>query len=512
MKTLLTTASRAFREAVHAPIVWIGFAGSVCILLGSLSPAYLPQASPVWDLLRYLNFDGQVSKWVGTVLTLLGLGLLVEAWLQLRPARRAALGLPRLRHWAVLLVVSAPLLLAPPVFSHDAYSYAAQGWLLHNNINPYEVGPGVLPGQFADQVAWEWRQTPAPYGPLALRLSQFLVNTAGFDPIVSTLLQRIPALIGVGLIGWCVPRVARWMHVSPAAASWFAVLNPILVMDFIGGMHNDSLMVGLMIFGIWTTMRLTRRSERAPLASSPSRQILPWVLGGALIGLAASIKQPAFLAALGLPFLCLPWTKWTPGQVAYAVARALACLGVAVAVFAAISNATGLGFGWLNAVYVPGTVDTFSPTTVLGYLIQWPLNLTTFDPSGRIAIMTMRTIGWIVFAVGVVILALVHLGRRPLHFTSWSYILFGFAAPALHSWYLLWGGVMFPMTRPRQQWLRFAIVATCVLLSYAALNFSIRNGPWLLALVMIAALALSLLSHELTQNWDETLEEQQRAS
>ncbi|HBX81718.1 MAG TPA: hypothetical protein DEH05_11520, partial [Propionibacteriaceae bacterium] len=66
---------------------------------------------------------------------------------------------------------SLPLLAAPPIFSHDAYSYAAQGWLMYNGLNPYEVGPGTLPGAFADQVAWVWRQTPSPYGPLSLEIS-----------------------------------------------------------------------------------------------------------------------------------------------------------------------------------------------------------------------------------------------------------------------------------------------------------------------------------------------------
>lgn len=71
---------------------------------------------------------------------------------------------------------------APPIFSHDAYSYAAQGWLVHNGINPYDAGPGVLPGSFADQVSWVWRDTPAPYGPLSLQLQHLVVELTGFRP------------------------------------------------------------------------------------------------------------------------------------------------------------------------------------------------------------------------------------------------------------------------------------------------------------------------------------------
>lgn len=487
------------RDAATTRTVWVGFVGSFCILVGSLSPAYLPQASPVWDVLYALRLDGDVVRWAGTILTLFGLFLLVEAWLRLRPTRREARGRRQLRHWAVLVIMAFPLVIGPPTFSHDAYSYAAQGWMLHNGINPYEVGPGVLPGQFADQVSWEWRDTPAPYGPLALRISHLLVLIGGFDPIWSTLLQRVPALIGVALIGWCVPRIARWMRVSPSAASWFAVLNPILIIDFIGGMHNDSLMVGLMVLGIWLAMRLSGPSE----LERRGRAILPWLPGAVLVGMAAAIKQPAILAAVSLPFIAQTWASWRPGPTLWAALRCVVSLGVAAATFAAISLWSGLDFGWVNAVHVPATVDTVSPTTIVGYMIQIPINQLGIDPTGRAAIMAMRAVGWGLFGIGVVVLAIRLLGRKPLHFTSWSFIWFGLCAPALHSWYMLWGGVLFPMTRPAQKWLRAAIVITVVLLGYAAMNFSLRNGPWMLAVLMIAAIYWSVHSHELQQRWTD---------
>lgn len=486
----------ALHDAATTRTVWVGFVGSLCVLAGSVSPAYLPQASPMWDVLYAMRLAGPIARWAGTILTLIGLFLLVEVWLRLRPARRQVRGQKQLRHWAVLLIIGLPLVIGPPTFSHDAYSYAAQGWLLHNNINPYDVGPGVLPGQFADQVSWEWRDTPAPYGPLSLRLSQLLVVIAGFEPVLSTLLQRIPALLGVVLIGWCTPRIARRVGVSPSAASWFAVLNPILIIDFIGGMHNDSLMVGIMVYGIWLTMKLATPS------AAGLRAWLPWLLGAGLVGLAATIKQPAILAAVALPFLVRRWDSWRPAEVARAALQALMALSAAGAVFATISLATQLDFGWLNAVHVPASVDTVSPSTVIGHLIQLPINLWGIDPTGRAAVLTMRSVGWGVFAVGTVWLAVRHLGQRPLHFISWSFILFGLCAPALHSWYMLWGGVLFPMTRPKQRWLRAAIVVTVVLLGYAAMNFSLRNGPWLLALLMIAGAYWSVHSHELSQSWE----------
>ena len=471
------------QRAASSRAVWAGFAGSLGILIGSLSPAYLPQASPMWDVLRGLGIDGPTTKWVGTVATLLGLMLLLESWFRLRPAKRRAQGRPQLRHWAVLGIISFPLLFGPPIFSHDAYSYAAHGWLIHNNLNPYAVGPGILPGYYADQVAWVWRDTTAPYGPLALWMSHGIVLLAGLDPFLSAVLMRVPALVGVALIGTMVPRIARLVGVDRAAASWFSVLNPILVIDFIGGAHNDSLMTGLMLLGIWLTMRYRR-----------------WWLGALVVGVAAAVKQPAFLTAVALPFLVVPWTSWRPKSVAWAAIRALTSLALSVAVFAGFSFASGLGFGWVNAINVPGMVDTVSPFTVLGHIVQFPINLLGLDPGGgRTAITVFRGIGSVVGVLGIAWFAWRHLGRRPLHFISYSFIWFALCAPAIHSWYLLWGAVLLPMTRPSSRALRAAIVATVVLLGFNAMNFGIRNGLWMLVLILFAATYWTVHSHELSQ-------------
>ncbi|MGO1384874.1 MAG: polyprenol phosphomannose-dependent alpha 1,6 mannosyltransferase MptB [Arachnia sp.] len=486
----------ALGDAWAARAVRFGFLGSVCILIGTLSPAYLPQASPVWTVLNELRWDGAVFRVLGTVFTMVGLGLLLETWLRLRPARRRAMGRPQLRHWAILAIIASPLLIAPPVFSHDAYSYAAQGWMLSNGISPYDVGPSVLPGYFADQVAWVWRDTPAPYGPLALRMSHWIVVLAGYSPFTAAMLMRIPALIGVLFIGWCTPRIARRVGIDAGAASWFVMCNPILIIDFVGGMHNDALMIGLMLLAIWLSLHLRQ-----------------WWLGALLVGMAASIKQPALLTAVALPFLVTPVEGWRDlREVLRAGGRVAASLGLAIGSFAAISVATGLGFGWINAVDVPGMVDTVSPFLVIGYIIQFGVDALGLDATGEMAINVARSVGVVVFIIGAAWLAVRHLGKRPLHFLSWTYLLFAFSAPALHSWYVLWGGALFPMTRPSTKWLRLAVVVTALLLSYSAMNFALRNGFWLLAILLMFVAFESLRGHTLRQKWEPPSGKRERAA
>lgn len=468
--------------AWSVPHVRRGTLGTGLIAIGSLTPAYLPRNSPWWPLMRWAHLDNAPARFVFNLLVLLGVALLVQGWFRLRPdsGSDTPQAYHQLRHWAVLVIWGAPFILAPPIFSHDAYSYAAQGWMIHNGVNPYEVGPGTLPGAFADQVAWVWRFTPAPYGPLALQMSHWLVDLTGFDPYWAALAMRIPALIGVSLIGLLVPRIASMMKVDPAFAAWFAVLNPVLVIDFIGGAHNDSLMMGLVVLAIWVSFVLR-----------PG-----WLIGAAIIGVAAALKQPAFLAAYALPLIRRPWRNWSSSELAVVVGRVLLSFGIAIGVFALISVATGLDFGWLNAVDVPGSVITVSPFTVIGQGLKLLFDLFGWHSAGLAAVRVSRTIGLALIVAVISWLALTRARRRPMSFLSWSYLAVALFSPALHSWYVLWGGLLLPLAKPSPKVVRWAVGTTIVLLSYAAVNISLRNESIALGVAALAAYAWMFYMHE----------------
>lgn len=451
-----------------------GLLGTVLILLGSLTPAYLPQNSPWWGPLRAAHLNTTPVRIIGTFILLIGIGLLVDAWFRLRPTVYAGV-----KHWAVLAIWSLPLLAAPPTFSHDAYSYAAQGWMLVNDVNPYDSGPGVLPGAFADQVAWVWRFTPAPYGPLSLRLQELIVVVSGLQPYLSAVLMRIPALIGVVLIVVLLPRIAHRLGVDPQLTAWFATLNPLLVIDFVGGEHNDALMMGLVVLALWLALKGR------------------WWIGGAVIvGVAASIKQPAFLAAYALPLLTQPMLSWKRSDVLRAVGRILFSCALAIGTFVVISLACRLGFGWLNAVNVPGLVVTVSPSTVIGQGVQLILNYFQLDSSQHAAIRLTRTIGLVITVAGVLLLAVTTARKRPMAFLSWSYLLVAFGGSALHSWYVLWGALLLPLTSPSRRVQRAALWTTIVLLSYSAVNLAWRNGAIALGIAAIVPLAWQVIHHE----------------
>jgi hypothetical protein len=462
----------------HRPVRQACF-GSIAIELGSFTPAYLPQASPIWGWLRSAQLAGPAVKVVGTIIVMAGIWLLVDGWFKLRqPCPNEP------KPWAVLLIWSLPLSFGPPIFSHDAYSYAAQGWLIHNHFNPYAVGPGILPGSFADLVAAVWRDTSAPYGPLSLQISHGLVELSGYYATVAAELQRLPAVVGVVLIAAGLPRLARRLGVDPRRTAWFACLNPLLVIDFVGGAHNDALMMGLVVVALCLA----------------ARGRWWWLLAAGVIGLAAAIKQPAFLAALVLPLLGAPPPDWRrPRQAAAAGWRLVASLALAVGVFVLCSWACGLGFGWIHALDVPGSVATASPTSLIGESIQWVVNQT----SGHAGVVGDRTYIRLAQGIGVIVgfvvtaLIAVWVGRRqPLLALSLSWLVIAALGPALHSWYILWGGLLLPLTPERRQLPRAAVVVTIGLLSYAAINLAWRNGLLAAGVATAALLVWLTLRHE----------------
>ena len=80
----------------------------------------------------------------GLALSAAGLALLTWAWWDLRGAvRREPAGLSRVRRAAA--VWAAPLLLAPPLFSNDGWSYVATGVLTGQGRSPYAWTPAALP-------------------------------------------------------------------------------------------------------------------------------------------------------------------------------------------------------------------------------------------------------------------------------------------------------------------------------------------------------------------------------
>ena len=400
----------------------LGLAGATALALGGVAAGALPREDPFAGipLIGWLRGSEPLALAVGYA----GLALLVVAWLFLGrrigtpdgPGRRSLL--------VTLAVWSAPLCLAPPMFSRDVYSYGAQGWMVHVGASPYFWGPGAIPeNPFLIDVPDLWTHTPAPYGPLFLQLARWVVDLGSDETVPTVLGMRLLALAGVALLIRYVPRLAQHCGVPVDRALWLGVLNPLVLLHFVSGAHNDSLLVGLVVAGLVLVL------DRRP------------ALGVVVCALALLVKAPA---ALALVFIVPVWAQQLTGR--FRLVRAGALVGtVSGAVVGVVSWATGLGYGWIGALNTPGTVRNWlSGTTLLGEAVGL---LTTVvgigdDQTTTEAIKVFRGAG----GLAAIVICLVLLTRIERYGLAGSLGL-GFIAvvalgPVVHPWYLLWGFVL----------------------------------------------------------------------
>src|SRR6478609_2961433 len=228
---------------------WLGLLGSLALAAGGLTSGALPAAATGPAL--------RASGGAGTVLVFAGLAVLTAAWLLLGPPGRRAGGQhPSATRWltTTLACWAAPLLLLPPLFSRDVYSYLAQGAMQAGGLDVYADGPAALGGPVAQQVPPVWQHTPAPYGPGFLLLARAAAPLAD-HPYAGTLLLRLSAVLAVAALTALLPALARRLGTDPADALRLGALNPLVLLHLVAGAHNDAVPLALMLAGLLAATR-----------------------------------------------------------------------------------------------------------------------------------------------------------------------------------------------------------------------------------------------------------------
>ncbi|SHX01850.1 carotene biosynthesis associated membrane protein [Mycobacteroides abscessus subsp. abscessus] len=323
----------AFGRSDEGRPALLGFAGAILIALGGLGAGSTRQHDPLLESMHLSWFRFGHGLVLSSILLWTGVALMLVAWLALgrRVVDRTATDYTMIATTGFWL---APLLLSVPVFSRDTYSYLAQGALLRDGLDPYLVGPVDNPNSLLDNVSPIWTTTTAPYGPAFILVAKFVTMIVGDHVVEGTMLLRLCMLPGLVMLIWAAPRVARHVGANSAAALWICVLNPLVIIHLMGGVHNEMLMVGLMMAAIALTF------ERHPIA------------GVSLIALAVAVKATAGLA---LPFMVWVWMRqlrerhpW--GQVRAWLVATAASGAIFTVVFAVVTVAAGVGLGWLTAL------------------------------------------------------------------------------------------------------------------------------------------------------------------
>ncbi|HVV18216.1 MAG TPA: polyprenol phosphomannose-dependent alpha 1,6 mannosyltransferase MptB [Pseudonocardiaceae bacterium] len=425
-----------------------GTIGSLAILVGCLGAG--------GDLIHDPILGNSPLSWIryghgqqlAQAVLYIGVGLLVWAWVRLGRdiiAKRVA---PR----GVLLTGLswiAPMVIAPPTFTRDVFSYLGQGELSLRGLDPYSVGPSVLGDAIAQNVHPFWQTTPAPYGPLFILLAKGVAWVAGENLIVGVILMRLVLMIGLLLLVLALPGLVRHLGGRLSVAIWLMVASPMTVIHLVGGPHNDLLMVGMLAMGVLLVLEGKH------------------VAGIGLVTLGMAVKATAGVA---LPFLIWVWAARLPGTAKRRFVRAAAAtIGVVIVVFGACMAVARVNFGWIGALHAPTMIVNWVnlPTGVgelthsivgwFGDLPEEPFD-NLFRFLGIAALVVIAVVQWWRARAG---------GPDAVRRGAIVLLAVAILAPPTLPWYLTWGLALFACTPWKRNWMAFtAGLAVLVLLVY----------------------------------------------
>ncbi len=434
-------------------------AGTVCVAAGALGVGWLPLETelltfPLVDALR----GGLTGSLVARALVFLGLALLLQSWLVLGAELRADVSRARELPWILAMWV-VPVLLAPPLFSRDAYSYYVQGRLFAAGFDPTTMGVSAIPGWFQDGADPMWAESPTPYGPLFLAIERAIAEFAHPNAYLAGLLFRLTSVVGVVLLAAMVPRLAEVHGVDPDGAMWLAVLNPMVVMHFVIGVHNDALMAGLLVLAFWlaTTCRCT------------------W--GAVAVGLAVAVKPIAILA---LPFIGLAWAGTRAGWWSRIKAWLLAA-AAAGATLVSVTLVVGAGAGLVSAALgtPAGVLTWLSPTTALGQLVGGAATLLGWSSDAMWAVTILRLVGAVIAVVVIGWLVLVPSDRSATRGAALALGAAVLLGPVVQPWYLLWFLPLFAVTGLTGRQRQAAVLLTAAFTVHGMVESSTNSDNFL---------------------------------
>lgn len=408
-----------------APWLWVAlglFAAMVIVVV------------PMADADGFLEVPPSYFTLLGTVPAHV---LLLLAWWQLGPKWK----------WPLLTAAiwSVPMMFALPLHSRDAYAYAAAGWLANQGADPYltplgEAGePGLL-------VGIHWFETTSVYPGLSLDVFGLLSRLADAHPYWTTVALRLPSVLALVILAFVLPRLARHVGIDPRLALWAGLLNPIMLVQWIGGVHNDALMVALGAAALLAVYDMGWKGWRG------------LVVAGILLGLGMGMKQSAALYGLGV--VAVAWSLRGSVRPGWWRLVAVAVVPGVITVATFVLSTLSRGFGW--SASTAGSPIEATSNAPLSWLAAW-IRYREIVPDD-VANGSVSLLSTMVVAVTVV-LAWVkfgpkghHLGR-PWVFAVLVPALFCLLAPALQPWYLTWLLPLYPFVRVGARWHRWWLIA-----------------------------------------------------
>ncbi|MGH3517736.1 MAG: polyprenol phosphomannose-dependent alpha 1,6 mannosyltransferase MptB [Haloechinothrix sp.] len=465
-----TRATRILQLPSRFPYrtIALGTVGSTLLMLAALGAGGILISDPVLGAgpLSWLRYGH--GKALATATLYLGFGLVVWAWVRLgRYVLRGRVGV------RPVLIASgcwmAPLLISPPLFTRDVFSYLGQGAQLLYGHDPYASGPAVLDElpHVVENVHWLWQTTPAPYGPLFLAVSKGIVSLTGDDVIAGVIVTRLVLLTGLAAMLWALPRLVNHLGGNLPVTMWLAVASPMTVIHLVGGPHNDLLMLGFLTVGVVAALE---RKHAVAIA---------------LVTIGMLIKPTA---ALALPFLVWIWaSRLDAGSRTANFFRAvMPSLGIFGAIFAAgtMVSLGSFNIGWATGLQAPTLiVNWLNFPTGIGQAVGGFARL-FFDVDYSMFIAGARALAAVAlagFAIRQWWLARDGGDRAVLHMGI-TLLAAAILAPPTLPWYLTWGFVILAAFRWSREQLSFVVgVAVFLVLVYYPTGEQGLNNWWFMA-------------------------------
>jgi alpha-1,6-mannosyltransferase len=439
-----------------APRTWLGLVGLAGLLatvvLVALAAASTPKLLPQMFQLGGIGLVGLAGSFgttgihLGTAsLTIVIVAMFASYVITVRSASR----LSPLLVLGAIAALHALMLLAPPLFSTDVFSYqfyGRTGALYH--ANPYLAGPSAFHyDPLYQYIGSKWILTPTVYGPLFTALSYVLTPLSIPASVVAyKAIAAVSSLAVVALV-W---NGARLRGIDPIRAAALVGLNPLIVVYGVGGGHNDLLMLALLLAGI---VFLLQRRERA---------------GGGSMVAAAAIKVTAGLL--------LPFALAGARGSLYDTRRRNLLLGAGVAL-AVLAVFTVAMFG-AGPLHLPATIATVQGKgnwqSIPGF-IGTRLGLGTVSHSTALILgaLFVIAVAWLTWRVW----------RGQLDWIAgagWASIALLLSAGSLLPWYVAWLMPLAALGRDGRLW-RASILLTCVIGCFQVLAY-IPHGNSVLGL------------------------------
>ena len=408
----------------------LGFVGTAAIVVGAVLggqsfETHLPGA---W----FFGMPGGLFGSYGTSDTLPpvaslalvfgGLILLTRVWIGFLGHLKRHQGFPVKRVVLVVAIWAVPLLLAPPLFSRDVYTYAAQGEMVSHHINPYSYGPNVLGvtpfNTLADST---WSGAESPYGPTFLMVDGAVDQGSGHQILVDLVLLRLLEVAGIALMVAATPMLARSLKHDPAHAVLIGAGSPLVLLALVGGEHNDALMVGLLVAGL----AVAKRFGTVP--------------GVIVCALAAGVKSPA---ALGVLFLGWVWAG-TGASTRRRIAHTAGAGAIGLATMEVVALISGTGWGWVRTTSTADAAFTgVTPVNVVArgvsifsHLVQFPVS--TMHARPVFSVLGLLIAGYVGYR---------QLMRSPrdgvVRCLGLTLLVLALLGPIVWSWYVTWGVVV----------------------------------------------------------------------